>query len=234
MYQEPRILLVDDERELTGITKEYLEARGFNVTMRHNAVSGLEEFKPGKFDICILDVKMPFKDGFSLAEDIRALDSAVPIIFLTGQSDKEARIKGLTLGADDYVTKPFSMEELYLRLKVALRRMQNDRPAVVKDVVQLGNYTYNPVSRTLTLSGNSVRLSEMEGQLLMLFCTQPERQVSRDLALSEVWHDEDHVKSRSLNVYISKLRNHFKEDNSVEIINVHGAGYRLIVKDDAV
>jgi DNA-binding response OmpR family regulator len=228
MPQTQHILLVDDEPELTGITKEYLEAKGFDVTMCHNAEAGLEAFRKGKFHVCILDVKMPFKSGFSLAEDIRSLDAYVPIIFLTGQTDKEDRIKGLMLGADDYVTKPFSMQELFLRLKVVLRRMSGQQAASTGYTI--GQYTFDPTGRSLAIGNRLARLSEMEAQLLLLFCSQPEGLVSRDLALSEIWQDESHVKSRSLNVYITKLRNRLKEDPHIEIINIHGTGYRLIVR----
>jgi len=230
MNRSPRILLVDDEPELTGITKEYLEAKGFEVVMRHNAEAALKAFSEGPFDICILDVRMPFRDGFSLAEDIRSRDQRIPLIFLTGQSDKADRIKGLTLGADDYVTKPFSMQELYLRVSVILKRVAQQAEAPLTQYM-IGQYAYDPASRTLTRGTDISRLSEMEGQLLMLFCTQPEGRVSRDLALNEIWNDDTHVKSRSLNVYITKLRNRLKGDQRVEIINIHGTGYRLVVTE---
>ena len=227
MQHSPHLLLVDDEPELTGITKEYLEAKGFKVRMLHQAEAGLAAFRKEKFDVCVLDVKMPFKDGFSLAEDIRALDEKVPIIFLTGQSDQEHRIKGLLLGADDYVTKPFSMKELYLRLNIALKRSGFHQAATQKH--QIGKYNYDHTSRTLSLGDDKIRLSEMEGALLELFCNQPDGTVSRDLALTRIWDDETHIKSRSLNVYITKLRNRLKDDPGVEILNIHGTGYRLIV-----
>ncbi len=229
MSKLPRILLVDDEPELAGITKEYLEAKGFVVTMQHNAVAGLETFRKGTFDVCVLDVKMPFKDGFSLAEDIRSLNKHIPFIFLTGQTDKEDRIKGLTLGADDYITKPFSMQELYLRLNVVLKRMGAGSGEQKTNFI-IGRFTFDSVGRSLTFDDLIIRLSEMENQLLLLFCTQPEGLVSRDLALREIWQDDIQAKSRSLNVYISKLRNHFESDDRVEIINIHGTGYRLIVR----
>jgi DNA-binding response OmpR family regulator len=229
MNTSPRILLIDDEPELTGMTKEYLEARGFTVIMLHNAVAGLDAFRNGTFDVCVLDVKMPFKDGFSLAEDIRLLNKNIPFIFLTGQADKEDRIKGLMLGADDYVTKPFSMQELYLRLKVVLKRI-GAGPGERKTDYKFGQCSFDSAGRLLTIGHEIIRLSEMENQLLLLFCTQPEGLVSRDLALREIWQDTIQAKSRSLNVYISKLRNHFARDGGVEIINIHGTGYRLVIR----
>lgn len=229
MHKSHHILIVDDEPELTGMTKEYLEAKGFVVMMRHNAAAGLAAFKQGAFDICVLDVKMPFKDGFSLAMEIRALDAHVPFIFLTGQTDKDDRIKGLLLGADDYVTKPYSMQELYLRLNVVLKR-SGHRQGAQTAIHKIGAFTYDANSRALTRGDHISRLSEMEGQLLLLFCESPDRTVLRDQALREIWNDDTHVKSRSLNVYITKLRNHLKDGDNIEIINIHGTGYRLIVK----
>ena len=232
MSTKPRILLVDDDRNLAGFTKEYLEAKDFLVSMHHNAEAGLQAFKNGAFDICIFDVKMPVKDGFSLAEDIRTLDTNIPIIFLTGQTEQADRIRGLTIGADDYITKPFSMQELFLRLKVVLKHLRFEQRSRLS-AYQLGKYSYDPVSRTLTIGDQTNRLSEMEGQLLVLFCTEPKGKVSRDLALRRIWNDEDHVKGRSLNVYITKLRRRLNGDPDVEILNVHGTGYQLVVKNSS-
>ena len=219
------ILLVDDDRMLSSMTAEFLQAKGLTVDVFHDAHSGLDAFKAGDYAVCILDVRMPMKDGFSLAEDIRATDAAVPFIFLTGNVDKEDRIKGLTLGADDYITKPFSMEELFLRIKVALRRSGQ---TVENSRFELGDYVYDSKSRTLTMSVDTARLSEAEGKLLTLFLTQPDGLVTRDLALRKVWGDEDHLKTRSLNVYINKLRKRLEGDPNIEIINVYGTGYKLV------
>ncbi|MDX1476405.1 MAG: response regulator transcription factor [Saprospiraceae bacterium] len=225
----PHILLVDDDRDLSGITREYLQEKGFHVSLAHSADEGMSAFQDGKVDVCVLDVKMPFRDGFSLAEEIRSLDADVPIIFLTGQRETEHRIKGLSIGADDYVTKPFSMQELYLRLNVVLRRTRRQTEEAT-DTFDIGRYHYDRTSRILQIGNQKARLSSMEGHLLTLFCTQPEGRVTRDQALREVWQDEDHLKARSLNVYITKLRNRLKDDPHVEILNVHGTGYQLVVR----
>ena len=230
MQALPNILLVDDDRELADITKEYLVAKGMDVDLTYDATSALELFKKETYDICILDVKMPMKDGFTLAKELRELDSKVSIIFLTGQKDKADRITGLLLGADDYVTKPFSMQELFLRVNNIYRRLgfQKDDESIK---YKLGLYTYDSVSRKLSIGDTVERLSEMEGQLLILFCNQPNKRITREQALNQIWQDEDHLKSRSLSVYINKLRHRLKGDDSIEILNVYGSGYQLVLNN---
>jgi two-component system OmpR family response regulator len=226
----PHILFVDDEQQFSSMTVEYLQAKGFDVTLKHSAEDALAAFRSGKFDCCIFDVKRPIKDGFSLAADIRAQDEGIPIVFLTGQANKEDRIKGLTLGADDYVTKPFSMEELYLRIKGILKRVgaqEKKAPAHY----QLGSYTFDPVAQELFFEGTRTRLSAIESRLLQLFCEKKNNLVQRDYALAQIWQDEDQLKSQSMNVYVSKLRTLLDRDSRIEIINVHGEGYKMVVKE---
>lgn len=226
----PRILFVDDEVQISSMTKEYLEAKDFNVQLLHNADDGLKAFKQSHFDLCLLDVKMPFKDGFSLASEIRILDQDIPIIFLTGKTETSDRIKGLSIGADDYVTKPFSMEELALRMNAVLKRTfqaeDHTRPEIL-----IGAYAFNPISRELSRAGEIVKLSGIEANLLQLLGENINGLVKRDYALNKIWMDEDHLKGRSLNVYISKLRRYLNKDERIEILNVHGEGYRLVVKE---
>ncbi|MGB4960617.1 MAG: response regulator transcription factor [Saprospiraceae bacterium] len=221
------ILFVDDEQQFSTMTKEYLEAKGYEVTLKHSAYDALQSFKSTRYDLCIFDVKMPFKDGYSLAEDILSMDEHMPIIFLTGQSQKEDRIKGLTIGADDYIVKPFSLEELYLRIKVVLKRSTahiQERTAVFR----IGTYDFDSNLRTLTHQGASVKLSAIENHLLLLFCESNGRILTRDYALNRIWQDEDHLKGLSLNVYVSKLRSYLSADPNIEILNVHGEGYRMV------
>ncbi|MEN0004419.1 MAG: response regulator transcription factor [Bacteroidota bacterium] len=225
-----RILFVDDDFQLSLITKEYLEAKDFEVQLIHNANDGLAIFKQNTFDLCLLDVKMPIRDGFSLASEIRTLDPAIPIIFLTGKTEVTDRIKGLRLGADDYVTKPFSMEELTLRMNAVLKRTLTPEDEDSKSLV-IGDYDFNPISRELGRAGTIDKLSAIEAQLLQLLGENLNGLVKRDYALNKIWLDEDHLKGRSLNVYISKLRKYLKEDERIEILNVHGEGYRLVVKE---
>ncbi len=224
------ILLVDDDLTLSPLTKEYLEAKGFTISMRHSGDEGLEAFKSGIFDGCILDVKMPLKDGFSLAEDIRQLNPNIPILFLTGAVQKEERIRGLALGADDYITKPFSMEELYLRVRNTLKRSSNQQKQREKAVHEIGLYRFDVSSRELHGSTEMVKLTAIEAKLLQLFCESDNGIIRRDTALQRIWGDEDMLKGRSLNVYVSKLRSFLSAEPRIEILNVHGEGYQLVVR----
>ena len=226
----PHILFVDDEMQFSTMVAEYLQEKGFKITLKHSAADGLAAFRSGHFDCCIFDVRMPFKDGFSLAEDVRTADENIPIVFLTGQSGKEDRIKGLTIGADDYVTKPFSMEELYLRIRVILKRVNFNEEKQLQSV-KIGSFDFDPISRDLTIEGETTKLSAIEAKLLQLFCENKNSLLKRDFVLMEIWQDDDQLKSRSLNVYVTKLRNFLKKDAKIEILNAHGEGYRMVVKD---
>lgn len=224
------ILFVDDDLALSPLTKEYLEAKGYTVTLRHSGDEGLVAFKTGVFDGCILDVKMPLKDGFSLAEDIRQLNPDIPILFLTGAVQKEERIRGLTLGADDYITKPFSMEELYLRVRNTLKRSAVQQKQAEKAVYEIGNYRFDVATRELHGGAEMVKLTAIEAKLLQLFCESNNGVIRRDVALQRIWGDEDMLKGRSLNVYVSKLRTFLSSDPRIEILNVHGEGYQMVVR----
>ena len=224
------LLLVDDDLTLSPLTKEYLEAKGFTVTMRHSGDEGLAAFKSGTFDGCILDVRMPLKDGFSLAEDIRQLNPNIPILFLTGAVQKEERIRGLALGADDYITKPFSMEELYLRVRNTLKRSSSQQKQSEKAVYEIGLYRFDVSSRELHGGPEMVKLTAIEAKLLQLFCESDNGIIRRDTALQRIWGDEDMLKGRSLNVYVSKLRTFLSAEPRIEILNVHGEGYQLVIR----
>lgn len=229
----PRLLLVDDDRAFSPLVAEFLEAKGFRATLRHSGDEGLETFRKGDFDLCILDVKMPMRDGFRLAEDIRALAPDVPFLFLTGETTKENRIRGLTLGADDYITKPFSMEELCLRIMAVWRRTgrQIERKQRENANFDLGQYHFNPASRELRRGDDSTKLSAIESRLLLLFCESEHGIITREAALRKIWGDDDMLRGRSLNVYVSKLRQFLRDDPRLEILNVHGEGYQLVVKN---
>lgn len=224
------LLLVDDDLALSPVTKEYLEAKDFQVTLRHSGEEGWTAFRSGTFDCCILDVKMPFKDGFSLAEDIRQLNPDMPILFLTGASQKEERIRGLSLGADDYITKPFSMEELYLRIRNILKRSTLQQKQSEKAAYEIGLYRFDVATRELHGGPEMVKLTAIEARLLQLFCESDNGIIRRDIALQRIWGDEDMLKGRSLNVYVSKLRTFLSADARVEILNVHGEGYQMVVR----
>lgn len=233
MADPQRILMVDDDRTFSALTQEFLESRGLQVMLVHSGEEGLRAFREsGPYQLCILDVKMPFKDGFSLAADIRAADAAVPIIFLTAQQEKENRIRGFNLGGDDYVTKPFSLEELHLRIQAIWRRTQAGQVALGTSNVEIpvGRYRFFPATRELYLGETVAKLSAIESNLLRLFCESPEGMIERDTALRRIWSDDDLLRGRSLNVYVSKLRQYLSDDPGIEILNVHGVGYRMVVR----
>lgn len=227
-----RILIVDDERQISGLTREYLEAKGLEVHLEHSGDAGLRTFREGDYSLCVLDIKMPIKDGFTLAREIRELDGRIPIIFLTGQTDKEHRIEGFNLGADDYLTKPFSMEELYLRIRAILRRSGKlEEGHKANQEYKLGKYGFHPHTRELELNGETTRLTGIESRLLEAFCEAADGMLEREAALRRIWDDDHFLRGRSLNVYVSKLRQHLSSDDRIEILNVHGLGYRLVVRD---
>lgn len=226
-----KLLLVDDDRTLSPMVKEYLEAKGFSCDLCHNAFEGMENFRNHHYNLCILDVKMPMKTGFELAAEMRLLNPQVPYLFLTGEVEKEKRIQGLELGADDYITKPFSMQELYLRVLAILRRVEAPGQKK-KDTVSysIGPYSFNPGTRELVKDGNVQRLSAIENKLLKLFCDAEHGIIERDTALRLIWDDENNFRERSLNVYVSKLRNYLGEGEMVTFLNIHGSGYKMVIR----
>lgn len=225
--------MIDDEFEYAELTQEYLEAKGMFVKYMHNPKLVLEMLEKESFDICLLDVKMPGMDGFSLAEKIREKDEELPFIFLTGQTLKEHKIRGLQLGADDYITKPYSLEELYLRLIAIMRRykMAYNRKLEQTELIYFGRFSFAPHSRQLNLVPDSIRLSSIESKLLILLVKYKNSVLKREEALTEVWGEDDYYKAKSMNVYITKLRSYLKSDPNIEILSVHGEGYSLVVKE---
>ncbi|WP_225865757.1 response regulator transcription factor [Dyadobacter aurulentus] len=233
MMEMPSLLLIDDEVQYSELTKEYLEMKGCKVMLKHDGQAGLDAFKLHSFDLCVLDIKMPKKDGFTLAEEIKEINETTPIIFLTGQSLKEDKIKGLTLGADDYLTKPFSMEELYLRIRAILKRVKVQQKTTQINQYHWGLSNFDPELRELTVTGEKIKLTSIEAKLLRLFCEHQNKVLTRDVAMMGIWGDEEHYRGYSLNVYVSKLRKFLKADPSVEILNLHGEGYKLVFKQNA-
>jgi len=231
MTKLKQLLLVDDDRSLSPMVKEYLEAKDFECHLHHNAYDAYEHLKKSSFDLCILDIRMPLKNGFQLAEEIKVLHPDTPFLFLTGNVEKDDRIKGLEAGADDYITKPFSMQELFLRIKAILKRTEMYSIAK-KSVSQfdLGKYKFNAESREIYDSSEPIKLSSIESKLLRMFCESEDGIIYRDIALKQIWDDENSFRERSLNVYVSKLRQYLKGDPNIEILNIHGTGYKLIVK----
>ena len=230
MEDRMRILLCEDDENLGMLLREYLQAKGFNADLFADGESGYKAFLKGKYDICVLDVMMPKKDGFTLAKEIRQANAQIPIIFLTAKTLKEDILEGFKIGADDYITKPFSMEELTFRIEAILRRVRGKR---TKDtsLYKIGKFTFDTQKQILTLGDKQTKLTTKESELLGLLCAHANEILQRDFALKTIWIDDNYFNARSMDVYITKLRKHLKDDESIEIINIHGKGYKLITPD---
>jgi DNA-binding response OmpR family regulator len=227
--KEHKILLAEDDENLGMLLCEYLNAKGFNTELMPNGEDAYNAFVANKYDICIFDVMMPKKDGFTLAKEIRMLNTDVPIIFLTAKSMKDDILQGFKVGADDYLSKPFSMEELLFRIEAILRRTSGN--AATQDVYTLGIFKFDTQKQQLinTSNENLIKLTTKESELLKLLCINANKVLERNIALKTIWVDDNYFNARSMDVYITKLRKHLKEDPSVEIINVHGKGYKLVM-----
>lgn len=223
-----RILLAEDDENLGSLLKEYLNIKGYETELYPDGNKAFKGFIKEHFDLCILDIMMPEKDGFTVAKEIRLINSDIPIIFLTAKSHKEDVLEGFTIGADDYITKPFSMEELLSRIEAILRRTKRGLDSDSRDVFQLGNYVFETKKQLLTHGTKVQKLTTKESELLKLFCTNKNRVLERNFALRTIWIDDNYFNARSMDVYITKLRKYLKDEPSIEIINVHGKGYKLI------
>lgn len=226
--KEVKILLAEDDPNLGTILKAYLEAKGYPTKLSVNGKEAYDAYTREKFDFCILDVMMPVKDGFTLAKEIRKSDRKIPILFLTAKSMQEDRIEGLQLGADDYLTKPFSMEELLLRIKAILRRAVT--VSVEQNVFRLGKYVFDYSHQTLALKDDIQKLTSKEAELLKLLAENLNSVLDRTIALNRIWNDDSYFNARSMDVYIAKLRKYLKDDPSIELLNVHGIGFKLLTK----
>jgi two-component system, OmpR family, response regulator len=224
-----KILLVEDDNNLGTLLREYLEAKGYATTLAVNGKQGFDFFAKDKFNICILDVMMPVKDGFTLAKEIRAIDANVPIVFLTAKSMKEDTVEGFNAGADDYITKPFSMEELLMRIKAILRRTEiKSNVNETQTEFSIGKYKFDYPHQILEINGSQQKLTTKEADLLKLLCLNANDILDRNFALKAIWKDDNYFNGRSMDVYIAKLRKYLKDDPKVEIINVHGKGFKLL------
>ncbi len=226
-----RLLLCEDDPNLGSLLAQYLGAKGYTVELRADGRQGLEAYQKGGFDLLLLDVMMPVKDGFTLAREIRQKDERTPIIFLTAKSMKQDTIQGFQSGADDYLTKPFSMEELLLRVNAVLRRstgVTNVKEAPREHVV--GRFRFDVRKQVLLIDGQERKLTTKESDLLRLLCEHRNGLLSRNEALKQVWGDDNYFNGRSMDVYIAKLRKYLKDDPGVEILNVHGKGFRLVAR----
>jgi DNA-binding response OmpR family regulator len=225
-----RVLLAEDDRNLGNILKNYLDAKGYTTTLCINGEEATETFHRKEFDFCILDIMMPIKDGFAVAREIKAINPKIPILFLTAKSMQDDKLTGFEAGADDYITKPFSMEELLLRMHAILRRTEDTgKIAEPENIFTLGQYVFDFNRQLLTIRDKEMKLTSKEAGLLRLLCTNANQVLERSVALNKVWQDDSYFNARSMDVYIVKLRKYLKEDPAVELINVHGVGFKLVM-----
>ena len=224
------IFLVEDDENFGTVLKSYLEVNGFTVVWISDGSLAISRFKKDFFDICILDVMLPNVDGFTIAKEIRILNSKIPFIFLTAKSLKEDIHKGFKLGADDYITKPFDSEVLLYKLNAILNRNKSSKVIEDQSFFIIGKYRFDYKMRTIILGKDQHKLSPKEAELLKMLCLQVNNILPRELALKTIWGDDNYFTTRSMDVYLTKLRKFLKEDTSVEIINIHGNGYMLSVK----
>lgn len=230
---ETKILLVEDDPNLGYVIRDNLKEAGYEVQLAKDGKIGYEEFLKQKFDLCILDIMLPKKDGFSLAEDIRKTDKEIPVIFLTAKSLPEDKIRGLKLGADDYITKPFHIEELILRMEAILKRSRKDSPyQTKKDVFTIGSYTFDYKNLELKNGKNIRSLTKKEAELLRLLCIHENELLERETALKIVWGEDDYFLGRSMDVFITKLRKYLSGDKRIQISNVRGVGFKMAVRND--
>lgn len=225
----PNLLLVEDDPNLGELLQEYLTDKGYPTELATDGQIGWQMFVDGAHDLCIFDVMMPRKDGFSLAKEVRMSGRDVPIVFLTAKSMKEDTIQGFRLGADDYITKPFDRDELLLRIEAILRRYQRQTmQEAMQSVFQVGSYTFDYEHQQLSRNGDTARLTSKESELLKLFSQNLNQPLSRSYALKMIWGDDTYFNARSMDVYVTKLRKHLRDDPSIQIMNLHGEGFKLM------
>ena len=229
--KKPHILLCEDDPNLGNVLKNYLELNDYDVTLERDGRLGLAAFQREKFDICLLDVMMPHMDGFTLAEEIRDVDPDIPLFFLSAKTMKDDIIQGYKLGADDYITKPFDSEVLLMKIKAILKRNEELNKEAENKEYDLASYHFNPKLRQLTYQENTQTLSPKENELLKMLAEHLNDLLPRDQALKKIWGSDTYFNGRSMDVYIAKLRKYLKDDEKIEIVNIHGNGFRLVVQE---
>ncbi|TAF66253.1 MAG: DNA-binding response regulator [Cytophagales bacterium] len=229
MNKKANILLVEDEENLGQILKEYLQAKGYEAQLCRDGEEGLKTYQKGLYDICLFDVMLPKLDGFTMAERIRKNDATTPIIFITAKSMKEDTIRGFQIGADDYITKPFSMEELLLRIEAVLRRTNKQNQIPENSIFQVGKYIFEYETQKLFTTNFEQKLTSKEAELLKLLCLHQNQVLDRSKALKSIWKDDSYFNARSMDVYITKLRKYLKQDEKIQILNIHGQGFKLVI-----
>ena len=230
MEEKLRILLCEDDENLGMLLREFLQAKGFNADLCSDGEKGYKAFVKNQYDLCVFDVMMPKKDGFTLAQEIRLVNTEVPIIFLTAKALKEDILEGFKIGADDYITKPFSMEEDVSRIGAILRRVRGKKDKEVTSY-KIGRFTFDTQKQVLVIDDKTKKLTTKESELLALLCANVNQILERNFALKTIWVDDNYFNARSMDVYITKLRKLLKDDPSIEIINIHGKGYKLITPE---
>ncbi len=230
MTNKINVLVVEDDPNLGTLLTEYLNAKGYSAQLASNGNDGFTAYTNGNFDFLILDVMMPLKDGFTLAREIRAQDTKTPILFLTAKSMKEDTFEGFKAGGDDYMTKPFSMEELLMRMDAILRRTKAGSSPEGKSIFNVGRFRFDYQQQALfTNTGGKQKLTTKENELMRLLCQNINGVLERNEALRHIWGDDNYFNGRSMDVYIAKLRKHLRSDEKVSIINVHGKGFKLLI-----
>jgi two-component system OmpR family response regulator len=231
--ENKKILIVEDDPNFGSILRDYLSLNSYKISLAKNGIEGFEKFKKDNFDLCILDVMMPYKDGFTLAKEIREKSSQVPIIFLTAKTLKEDVLKGFKVGGDDYLSKPFDSDVLLAKIKAILNRQKVvDTPNSEEFQFSISDFHFNSKLRLLSFKDhNNIKLSPKENQLLRLLVLYLNDLMPREVALNKIWRDDNYFTSRSMDVYIAKLRKYLRSDSKIEIVNIHGEGFRLLVKD---
>ncbi len=225
-----KVLLAEDDKNLGSVLTSYLEAKGFPTTLCVNGQEAFNQFRNEKFDFCIVDVMMPVKDGFTLAKEIREIDKKIPILFLTAKSMQEDKLKGFELGADDYLTKPFSMEELLMRMRAIIRRTTETKTMQAsRNLYEIGSFSFDYNRQLLKISDDEQKLTSKESELLKMLCDNANDVLDRSIALKNIWHDDSYFNARSMDVYVTKLRKYLKADPNIELINVHGVGFKLMI-----
>ena len=224
-----KVLLAEDDTNLGRILKNFLDVKGFAAQLFPNGELAIRAFERQNFDFCIIDIMMPVKDGFSLAKDIRKLNSSIPILFLTAKTLQEDVLHGFQCGADDYVTKPFSMEELLVRIHAILRRTQPPAEINEHPVFNIGKYVFDFNRQILTFQSHEHKLTSKEASLLKLLCENKNQVLDRKTALNLLWKDDNYFNARSMDVYITRLRKYLKDDTTIELMNVHGVGFKLVI-----
>jgi len=224
-----KILLLEDDPNLGLIIQEHLQMNEYDVTLTTNGEHGFAAFEQGGFDLCLIDVMMPKMDGFTFAKKVRQIDQQISLIFLTAKSLKQDKIEGFKIGCDDYITKPFSVEELLLRIRAVLKRSIGNNGEDSKMVFAVGDYNFDSRSQMLKGKKETYSLTSKESELLRLLCLHRDSTLDRNLALNKIWGEESYFTGRSMDVFISRLRKYLKDDSRIEIINVHGQGFKLIV-----